>query len=253
MPFTYFGTKASLAKHYRPPAHRTIIEPFAGAAGYSVHFATPQHRVILVERDENLVKLWRRLQADTAADDLMSIQCPPLGAMCTEPLIGGSDLAFFRAMRGLEFQITTRMVDAWPVARLKILRALPVIKGFEIIEGDYTDAPDIAATWFIDPPYWKPPDSLVDARGGKYTHGADDIDYTALGAWCEARRGQVIVCEQEGATWLPFRPFRAAPTLNTKQRRMEVIWERAPGSMIATTRSAQLAADAKARKKERRG
>jgi len=33
------------------------------------------------------------------------------------------------------------------------------------------------------------------------------LDYRALGRWCRGRRGQVIVCENEGATWLPFESY----------------------------------------------
>ena len=40
--------------------------------------------------------------------------------------------------------------------------------------------------------------------GGKYR----DIDFPALGEWCRTRSGQVMVCENVGATWLPFTPFR---------------------------------------------
>lgn len=53
--------------------------------------------------------------------------------------------------------------------------------------ADYRQMPNVEATWYIDPPY--------DNRAGSYYVHAD-VD-------C----GQVIVCENEGATWLPFRPF----------------------------------------------
>jgi hypothetical protein len=33
------------------------------------------------------------------------------------------------------------------------------------------------------------------------------IDFRALAKWCRARQGQVIVCENSDALWLPFRPF----------------------------------------------
>ena len=57
-------------------------------------------------------------------------------------------------------------------------------------------------------------DRLV-ARGGLDNGGTDqgacgdqyrcrDVDYEHLGDWCRSREGQVIVCEQQGADWLPF-------------------------------------------------
>ncbi len=37
-------------------------------------------------------------------------------------------------------------------------------------------------------------------------HGAS---FATLAEWCRTRIGQVMVCENEGATWLPFEPFLA--------------------------------------------
>lgn len=88
-----------------------------------------------------------------------------------------------------------------------------------MICGDYTDAPDVAATWFIDPPY--------QIAGREYRHDSRAIDYTALGAWCHARRGQVIACENVGADWLPFVPLR--PTHgrhHIPNQTIEAIWHR---------------------------
>ena len=64
-----------------------------------------------------------------------------------------------------------------------------------MIEGEYSDAPDIAATWYVDPPYQTP-------AGAHYPHKF--TDHAALGEWCQSRRGQVIACDQEGSTWLPW-------------------------------------------------
>ena len=84
--------------------------------------------------------------------------------------------------------------------RDRVASQVDAIKHWRVIEGDYTEAPDAEATWFIDPPY-------NNKAGSHYPWGCDKIDYNALGQWCHQRRGQVIACENEGATWLPFRPF----------------------------------------------
>jgi hypothetical protein len=85
-----------------------------------------------------------------------------------------------------------------------------------LIEGDYTQAPDVDATWYIDPPY-------RGRAGALYRHGSRDIDYAALGAWCKERAGQVIVCEGEGADWLPFE--RLADVVGVSGKRSgEVVW-----------------------------
>ncbi len=74
------------------------------------------------------------------------------------------------------------------------------------------------ATWFVDPPY--------EFAGQHYRFGSDQIDYQDLGRWCRSREGQVIVCENEGAMWLPFRPLVEIKTTRAKRRSSEVCWLR---------------------------
>jgi len=94
-----------------------------------------------------------------------------------------------------------RQYEGWTTAtRERIASQVGAIRHWKIVEGDYTAAPDVAATWFVDPPY-------DNAAGRYYVHGSDKLDFTALAAWCRSRRGHVMVCENEGATWLPFQPF----------------------------------------------
>jgi hypothetical protein len=75
---------------------------------------------------------------------------------------------------------------------------------FEVICGDYRDAPDENAFWFIDPPYAATEGRWDRTRGGRYRFPNRDIDFAALADWCRARRGDVVVCEQAGSTWLPW-------------------------------------------------
>jgi hypothetical protein len=71
------------------------------------------------------------------------------------------------------------------------------------------------ATWFVDAPY-------NNEAGEHYTYGRQSIDYQHLGNWCRSRSGQVIACENLGADWLDFRPFR---TINGQRKQStEVIW-----------------------------
>lgn len=78
------------------------------------------------------------------------------------------------------------------------------------------DAGEHDATWFIDPPY-----QVV--QGEQYPNGAQSIDFAALGDWCRSRRGQVIVCESEGADWLPFSPLGAVQSMRKGSSR-ERVW-----------------------------
>ena len=64
----------------------------------------------------------------------------------------------------------------------------------------------------------------------RYKHPSTAIDFPALGAWCRSRRGQVIVCEAAGATWLPFRPFASIKSFGNgvkSRTSAEVIWTNA--------------------------
>jgi hypothetical protein len=90
------------------------------------------------------------------------------------------------------------------------------IRHWLVIEGDYSVAPDIEATWFVDPPY--------ERAGRYYVHGSRGIDYARLAAWCRARRGQAIVCEAAGATWLPFRALGSFHSSPASKRSEEAVW-----------------------------
>jgi len=102
--------------------------------------------------------------------------------------------------------------------RRRIADQVEHIRHWQIIEGEYYDAPDVRATWHIDPPYSTP-------AGAYYPH--QPADFRSLGEWCRGRRGQVMVCEQAGADWLPFEPLGTFNTASLEGRRSnEVIWTR---------------------------
>ena len=102
----------------------------------------------------------------------------------------------------------------WDENHRKLLsEELYKIKHWTIKNESYETAPNIKATWFIDPPYSGP--------GGKY-YTNNKIDYTSLGIWCKDRQGQTIVCENAGATWLPFNDL--VDLKGQKHNRKEVMW-----------------------------
>lgn len=228
MPFRYFGGKKSLARHYPAPEHDRIVEPFAGSAGYSLWWARPSTEVILVEKDGRVCDLWRRLQK-ISLDELMSIECPPLGQRCTEPLINlaAASENTMRSRRFHDSQVTARMVEKWEGSRRYIAGKLDLIRGWAIIDGDYSDAPDVEATWHIDPPYQPRIGQAAGSRGDGYSKHCNSrtIDFSALGQWARSRRGLVMVCEHVGADWLPFQPFRDARTTSSSSVvRTEALW-----------------------------
>jgi site-specific DNA-adenine methylase len=57
--WTYYGSKGKLAQHYPTPKHDSIIEPFAGAAKYSLRYW--EKEVTLVDKYDVVIKIWKCL------------------------------------------------------------------------------------------------------------------------------------------------------------------------------------------------
>jgi len=213
--FYYYGRKKKMARLYPEPQHPLIVEPFAGSAAYSLHGDRWTRKVVLVERDPEIAALWRWLIQDATPDDILSLPNPEVGAK-TDNLLLILHMASKRWHTYRQCAVTPFLKSAWSASRAYMAANIHRVKHWEIIEGDYTDAPDEEATWFIDPPYQGDP-------GTGYRFGSDLLDYDALGAWCRQRKGAVIVCEGAGATWLPFRPLTLQKGAAGKENH-EVIW-----------------------------
>jgi hypothetical protein len=203
----YYGGKWRAAPHYPAPQHDTIVEPFAGSAGYALRHHG--RNVVLVEKNAKVAATWRYLLR-VSASEVRAI--PLLGFGQTV-----DDLPVVQEARWLVGwwlnrapAAPRRSPSSWmraggqpscfwgEVARERVASQVDAIRHWRLIEGDYTGAPDIEATWFVDPPY---------ALAGKH-YPTNDVDYGWLAEWCRARSGQVMVCENDGADWLPFVPFR---------------------------------------------
>jgi hypothetical protein len=199
------------------------VEPFAGSAAYAVHHRLDVDRVVLVERDERVVALWHRLLA-SSVDELLAMQTPVAGGWSSDLLVA---FAAGRTTRDTpeEFQVSPRMAQRFRPMIERVARVLDECKHFEVHGGDYTIAPDLSATWFIDPPYQYRSGRWDRTRGGRYLYSNRDIDFAALGAWSQTRQGQVIVCEQFGSDWLPWNGGRLARD-NTHTPYGEVWWHR---------------------------
>jgi site-specific DNA-adenine methylase len=226
--FCYYGGKWRAAPRYPKPQHDTIIEPFAGAAGYALRHH--ERQIVLVEKNKTLTSLWRYLIAATPD----SIRKLPLiaddGSQTVDDLKLTPDEA---ALVGFWLNKSTvspsKSPSAWmrnrvrpksfwgPEIRERIARQVDAIRHWRVLEGDYTAAPDIEATWYIDPPY---------AIAGSF-YKESNVDYAALAAWCRCRRGQVMVCENVGAKWLPFQPhiiIKSTQGKHGKGKSHEALW-----------------------------
>lgn len=214
--FSYYGRKVKMAKVgiYPPPDGDFVIEPFAGSAGYSTIFLPK--RCLLIDADENIVELWRRMIRMTDRD--ARLLRPPSEGAATTDLLWIVQSASKRWWQYKSITMTKFMSVNAEIFIRRLRNVLPIIRGWEVRVGDYREAPDCRATWFIDPPY------EGDAGTG-YAHGSTSIVYPELARWCKKRKGLTIVCESASAKWLPFKPCTENIGIAGK-RNSEAVWVR---------------------------
>lgn len=226
--FSFYGGKYRAAPFYPKPLHDTIIEPFAGSAGYSVRY--PGHNVILLDKDPVIIGVWNFL-IRASESEILSLPFLSLDQtvddlnVCEEArhLIG------FWIVKGATHP--NKKPSAWmregiyssyfwgPTIRQRIANQVGYIRHWRSIEGSYDSAPSIKATWFIDPPYQK--------AGKYYRCGSRNLNFNHISEWAQKRDGQVLVCENEGASWLPFEPFRTVKSMESRtggKTSKEVLW-----------------------------
>jgi hypothetical protein len=186
--------------------YNTIIEPFAGTAVYSLFRDNWKKNVVLIDKYNVVVRIWKYLQSATP-DDILKLPDVNNGEELVKVngfsqllqeekwLIGFS----VNNGSGMPKNVAGRMnFNSWFRDKKRIARDLYKIKHWQIKCDDYTNVENVIATWFIDPPY---------QFGGEY-YKHRDIDYNTLSEWCKSRKGQVIVCENSKANWLPFVPLK---------------------------------------------
>jgi site-specific DNA-adenine methylase len=205
--FSFYGSKWRLAKKYYPlPKFETVIEPFAGSAGYALRYA--DRKIILYEADPVIAGIWKYLISVKASEIRAIKDLKPTGSV--------EDLKVPQEAKWLVGFWLNRCVCAPRIIPTKWMREgkapsaywgervrntiasqVDSIRHWKVVNASYNECPNQQATWFIDPPYEK--------LGFYYTFGNKLIDYKFLAEWCRAREGQVMVCENVGAKWLPFK------------------------------------------------
>ncbi|MFA7290370.1 MAG: hypothetical protein WC055_15960 [Melioribacteraceae bacterium] len=197
--FYYYGRKKQIAKHYPASNYDTIIEPFAGAAAYSLFADNWKKNVILIEKDEKVSKIWDWLINYASVEEIKQLPDLKVGEKSSEFLHivhAATKMAFhFKTIK-----VTPVLERNWEISRRTFAENLYKIKHWTIINGDYSIAPDIEATWFVDPPY------KGDAGMG-YRYSSKTIDYKKLAEWAIERKGELIFCEGENGDYLPFKPL----------------------------------------------
>lgn len=212
--FTFYGGKWRAAPRYPKPKHNIIIEPFAGSAGYSMRY--PDRTILLIDKDIVIAQTWEYLigackeRVLSLPDIEIGQKVGDLNVLDQEKYLigwwcGGGDTrprqTLSQWMRRTGTWTTGRGPIAWgEKIRERIANQVEHIRHWSVIRGSYdTISSDIEATWFIDPPY--------QGAGKHYRCGSTDIDYGRLAEWCLSLKGQIIVCENVGADWLPFEPY----------------------------------------------
>lgn len=226
--FTYTGAKHRLAPRYPQPQYDSVIEPFAGSAGYAtLHY---DKHVVLYDVDPGVVALWRYLISATARE-VLSLPLYDGTWRSTDDLVWLSEGEEMLIRGWLNKGTFAKRPSTWmrnpeyssqfwgENIRARVARQVPYIKHWEVYEQTYASVSNQKATWFVDPPY--------EVAGATYDYGSSGIDYAHLAMWCRSRRGQVIVCENVGAEWLPFQPFASAHAMQARfrsGRSEEAVW-----------------------------
>lgn len=200
--FSYYGSKSKVIDLYPAPKYAKIIEPFAGSARYALRYW--DRDVLLVDKYEVIVKVWHYLQAASPADILGLPRLKEGERLRDFNLCDGARLLMgFLVGKGLEAPrdkatrwATTSRPNNINFQLRFIAGNLPKIKHWTIELGSYENIPNYEGTWFIDPPY--------QFGGHAYKENNKGWNYLTLSDWCKSRSGQVIVCENTKADWLPF-------------------------------------------------
>ncbi len=221
--FSYFHVKVGLVNNYTAPSEDDIvIEPFAGAAGYSTFHEA--RRVYLFDLYPAVVETWQFL-ISAANDQAVRKQLEdlPVGPFYrwsnpipTDVPLGAQHLMGFWETQSQTYpsrwQQSPKVYESgeprpknrgglWSQrTKDRIIEQLPKIKEWKVFEASYEDSVDIVKSegldtdkivWHIDPPYQN--------GGTRYKKSSTGVDFEALGNWVKELDGRVMVCERDPA------------------------------------------------------
>lgn len=197
---SYYGGKFKIRKKYPAPIYNTIIEPFAGFAGYSTLY--PHLDIRLYDCNSDICQIWDFLINVSESEFLTlptDFECvPDLQIPEIHKLYLSYVCNYGTPCRNNYLSKYSKGSGGWnELAKQKKCNQLQYIRHWKIYHDYYWNIDNEYATWFIDPPY-------SGAVGKRYTFYLDVDDYQHLSEWVKTTAGQVIVCEQLGADWLDF-------------------------------------------------
>lgn len=230
--FKWFGSKWLSSKTLPAPIHDTVVEPFAGGAGYSLRHANK--RVVISENDPHLFVLWSWLITTATESAIREI---PIGVP------EGTDIRTLGLTLGQAtllktWQRTNNVGDCWTISpwgnkpgqwtantRARVAEEFHAVKQWLVFrDACYAFAhSSTPATYFVDPPYQY-----------NYQYRQKPIDYGHLAELIQQLNGQKIVCEavcpktDRVPTWLPFEFWGSRITSRRKAENnhhsKELIW-----------------------------
>lgn len=214
--FSYYGSKSLIVGKYPRPICDKIIEPFAGSARYALKYY--DRDVLLVDKYEVAIRIWKWLQ-QCSTGDILGLPILKKGMDIRTLNVSTAEKEFLGMIAGVASISPRWTVSAYSSEQngrknyyRNLSKQLYKIKHWKIECRSYETIPDQKATWFIDPPY----------QVGGHAYVENKIDYPALREWIESREGQIIVCENTKADWMPFKPMvRNVGAMSTTT---EAIW-----------------------------
>jgi len=219
--FSFYGSKWRTIHLYPAPTERKIIEPFAGSACYALHY--PNLQVHLNDLDPVLCRVWHYLIHTSAAEirtlpvefeDVAALSIPEEAKWLIGFWLAKAATRPFSRKIGWA-RDTKYAKNYWcEERRERIASQVENIRHWTISNKSYEDLERERATWFVDPPY--------ESKAGR-AYVYNRIDYSALAIWCREQQGQILVCENGGATWLPFRTLGLMKTAR-EGKSHEMLW-----------------------------
>ncbi len=209
--FYYYGAKNLLSKYYPYPVYNTIIEPFSGSAAYTCYHLYKNNKLnsIICDKNDDVAQTWDFL-LKCSENDIINFKTPLIGEYAEDFLIKTCSVSN-ASSKCKKMKYTERIDRVFQIQKRRILKFFAIRNRIKFIKGDFKIIENIEATWFIDPPYQVlNENNTIFSNGNGYANNCDsnNLDYNELRVFCLERKGQIIVCEKDGADWLPFVEFK---------------------------------------------